>query len=243
MLEMYRALAAEAPRELTCVAALRLAPPAPWLAKEVHGKPIVALFVCYSGPLDEGERLVAPIKAFGSPVGDVRAAAAVRLAADAARRDAAEGAPLLLEVGVPARRSSPALFTGAIAHAAADRVAALGDPDLPARRRRQRAARGPLRRRQPRRRRASSTSPAHGSTPTTTPRTSTGRATAWSDLRQFSTGGTYINFLTEDEGDDRTRAAFRGTTPGWPGSRRRGTRRTCSAPTRTFRPPWGQTMV
>ena len=29
------------------------------------------------------------------------------------------------------------------------------------------------------------------------------------DLRQFSTGGTYINFLTEDEGDDRTRAAYR----------------------------------
>ena len=28
-------------------------------------------------------------------------------------------------------------------------------------------------------------------------------------MRQFSTGGTYINFLTEDEGDDRTRAAYR----------------------------------
>ena len=39
--------------------------------------------------------------------------------------------------------------------------------------------------------------------------TSSGRAQAWSDLRQFSTGGTYINFLTEEEGDDRTRAAYR----------------------------------
>ena len=28
-------------------------------------------------------------------------------------------------------------------------------------------------------------------------------------MRRFSTGGTYINFLTEDEGDDRTRAAYR----------------------------------
>ncbi len=32
---------------------------------------------------------------------------------------------------------------------------------------------------------------------------------AWRDMRQFSTGGTYINFLTEEEGDDRTRAAYR----------------------------------
>ena len=71
VLEMYRSLATQAPRELTCVAALRLAPPAPWLAKDVHGKPIVALFVCYSGPLADAERLIAPIKAFGTPVGDI----------------------------------------------------------------------------------------------------------------------------------------------------------------------------
>jgi hypothetical protein len=31
---------------------------------------------------------------------------------------------------------------------------------------------------------------------------------AWSDMRQFSTGGCYINFLTEDEGTDRVRAAL-----------------------------------
>jgi len=31
---------------------------------------------------------------------------------------------------------------------------------------------------------------------------------AWSDLRQYSTGGTYINFLTEEEGDDRIRDAY-----------------------------------
>lgn len=32
---------------------------------------------------------------------------------------------------------------------------------------------------------------------------------AWRDLRQFSTGGTYVNFLTEEEGEERTRAAYR----------------------------------
>jgi FAD/FMN-containing dehydrogenase len=49
VLEMFRTLTAPAPPELTCVAALRMAPPAPWLPKDVHGKPIVALFVCYTG--------------------------------------------------------------------------------------------------------------------------------------------------------------------------------------------------
>ena len=71
VLEMYRAVVASAPRELTCVAGLRLAPPAPWIAKDVHGKPIVALFVCYSGSLADAERVLAPIKAFGTPVGDI----------------------------------------------------------------------------------------------------------------------------------------------------------------------------
>jgi len=31
---------------------------------------------------------------------------------------------------------------------------------------------------------------------------------AWRDMRRFSTGGTYVNFLTEDDGDERTRAAY-----------------------------------
>jgi hypothetical protein len=32
--------------------------------------------------------------------------------------------------------------------------------------------------------------------------------TAWSDIRPFSTGGTYINFLNADEGAERTAAAL-----------------------------------
>ena len=31
---------------------------------------------------------------------------------------------------------------------------------------------------------------------------------AWRELKAFSTGGVYVNFLTEDEGEDRTRAAY-----------------------------------
>ena len=31
---------------------------------------------------------------------------------------------------------------------------------------------------------------------------------AWTDMKPFSTGGTYINFLTEDEGPERIEAAL-----------------------------------
>ena len=31
---------------------------------------------------------------------------------------------------------------------------------------------------------------------------------AWNDMKSFSTGGTYLNFLTEDDGRERTEAAL-----------------------------------
>ena len=71
MLDLYQKLVRQAPPELTLIALMRLAPPAPWLPKEIHGKPIVALLACYSGNLADGDKAVAPIKAFGNPVGDV----------------------------------------------------------------------------------------------------------------------------------------------------------------------------
>jgi hypothetical protein len=71
VLETYREFSAAAPRELTCVAVLRIAPPAPWLPKEIHGKPIAAIFVCYSGNIEDGEKLLAPLRKMGSPVADI----------------------------------------------------------------------------------------------------------------------------------------------------------------------------
>jgi hypothetical protein len=71
VLELYRTLAEEAPPELTLVTIMRPAPPAPWLPQDMHGKPIVAILACYSGRREDGERAVASIKSFGSPIGDV----------------------------------------------------------------------------------------------------------------------------------------------------------------------------
>jgi FAD/FMN-containing dehydrogenase len=70
VLDAYREFSTKAPRELTSVAVLRRAPPAPWLPKEVHGKSIIALFVCHSGKPDEGEALLAPLRKLGQPVAD-----------------------------------------------------------------------------------------------------------------------------------------------------------------------------
>lgn len=67
---LYTAVMETAPPELTLVAALRLAPPAPWLRQDVHRRPIVALFACHTGPTDKAEADIASLKALGSPVGD-----------------------------------------------------------------------------------------------------------------------------------------------------------------------------
>jgi FAD/FMN-containing dehydrogenase len=71
VLEAYREFSAAAPRELTSVAVLRIAPAAPWLPKEVHGKPIAAIFVCHTGSIEEGEKLLAPLRRLGNPVADI----------------------------------------------------------------------------------------------------------------------------------------------------------------------------
>ena len=71
VLELYHGMVEKAPTEFTLVAILRIAPPAPWLSPDIHGKPVVVLVACHSGPVEEGKKLVAPIKDFGTPVGDV----------------------------------------------------------------------------------------------------------------------------------------------------------------------------
>jgi FAD/FMN-containing dehydrogenase len=70
LIPFYRDFIKEAPRELTTIAALRRAPPAPFLPQEIHGKPIAAVFVCYAGDVKKGEEVLKPLRQFGSPVGD-----------------------------------------------------------------------------------------------------------------------------------------------------------------------------
>jgi FAD/FMN-containing dehydrogenase len=61
VLRFYREFTAAQPDEVTTYAGLLTTP---------DGNAVVALVTCYAGPLDEGERIVAPLRRFGSPVAD-----------------------------------------------------------------------------------------------------------------------------------------------------------------------------
>jgi FAD/FMN-containing dehydrogenase len=66
----YRAAASDMPDELSVWAVLRLAPPLPFLPSDVHGKPVIIFAMCYTGPTANGPSAVAPVKTFGTPVGE-----------------------------------------------------------------------------------------------------------------------------------------------------------------------------
>ena len=61
VLRFYREYTTDAPDELTMFVALLTAP---------DGAPVIALIPCYSGDLQQGERVIAELRSFGSPVAD-----------------------------------------------------------------------------------------------------------------------------------------------------------------------------
>ncbi len=206
VLELYRKLAKEAPPELTLVFFMRPAPPAPWLPKDMHGKPIVAMLACYSGDLVEGEKAVAPIKSFGKPIGDVLV-----------RRPYTQ-LQLLLDGTQPKGRRyywkseylssiEQALGEKVIEHSAKIRsphsavilfqiegaLNELNEDHSPVG---NRDARYVL-----------NIGGSWDKADEDSEHIEWARG-AWTDMRPFSTGGTYINFLTEDEGPERIEAAL-----------------------------------
>ena len=206
VLELYRTLAEAAPPELTLVVFMRLAPPAPWLPKDVHGKPIVAMLACHSGTPEEGEKLAAPIKAFGKPVGDVlvrRPYVQLQSLLDATQPKGrryywkSEYLPRV-EPGIcdklmdhASRIRSPhsavVLFQidGALNGLPGDH-SAVGNRDA---------------------RYVLNITAAWDQSADDGGNVQWARE-AWQDMRSFSTGGSYINFLTEDEGPERVSAAL-----------------------------------
>jgi len=206
VLEQFRKLMSSAPPELTCVAVLRKAPPAPWLAPAIHGKDMVAVFVCYSGPIEEGQRLIAPLKALGATAGDV------------VQRRTYVSQQSLLDATQPKGRRyywkseylpghSPELLAAAAEHAARSVSPHSAIIVFP--------MDGPLNR----------LPPDHSAVGNRDARSLVNitaswdrladdaanvewARAAWRDLRRFSTGGTYVNMLTDEEGDERIRAAY-----------------------------------
>lgn len=208
VLELFRTLAEKAPPELTLVLLIRPAPPAPWLPEEWHGKLIVAVLACYSGKPEEGEKVVAPIKSFGKPIGDVlvrRPYTQMQSLLDATqpkgrryywKSEYLTGIePALCEKfidhgeKIPSPHSAVILFQiGGALNRLAPGHSAVGNRDA---------------------RYVLNIAGAWDQAGDDSTNIEWARE-AWGDMKSFSTGGTYLNFLTQDEGPERTEAALGG---------------------------------
>lgn len=58
------------PEALNVWMVTRKAPPLPFLPENVHGKEMVALALCYAGDPQEGEKLIEPLRGFGTVLGE-----------------------------------------------------------------------------------------------------------------------------------------------------------------------------
>ncbi len=70
ILTKYRQFVNSAPEDLNVWVVLRKAPPLPFLPETAHGKEVVLLPIFYSGAVAETEKLIAPLRAFGTALGE-----------------------------------------------------------------------------------------------------------------------------------------------------------------------------
>jgi FAD/FMN-containing dehydrogenase len=71
VLRFYRDWIADCPDDLMTIVVQRRAPALPVVPPDLVGKLVVAVVACYAGPIEDGERVVRPLKEFGSPVLDL----------------------------------------------------------------------------------------------------------------------------------------------------------------------------
>jgi FAD/FMN-containing dehydrogenase len=64
----YLEYAVQAPDELTTIAEISHIPPAPFIPEDRVGELAFAVFVCYAGDPEEGERAIAPLRALAEPI-------------------------------------------------------------------------------------------------------------------------------------------------------------------------------
>lgn len=206
--DLFRRVTESAPRELTLAMLMRNAPPAPWLSEDHHGKPMIGLVVCHTGDLDQAEADLAEIRSHGEPWADliqVKEYAAQQSMLDATQPKGmhyywkSEFVPGLSDglladyraqfEGLEAPANQIVLFhlEGALSGfdegdgAVGNRDAAFACVIQSM------WAEG---------------GPAEANKEWV--------RSAWSTLKEHSTGGNYINFQTDDESDDRTAESYRG---------------------------------
>lgn len=71
VLRFYREFCKAAPDDLAVWTVMRKAPPLPFLPADVHGKEVLVLAAVCSGSISDGEKALAPLRAYGKPIADV----------------------------------------------------------------------------------------------------------------------------------------------------------------------------
>ncbi|WP_254663359.1 hypothetical protein [Haladaptatus sp. W1] len=70
-LRFYRDFVQDAPDELGTVVRLGTIPPLSVVPEELHWRPAVAINACYTGPVEEGESVLRPLREHGTPLLDL----------------------------------------------------------------------------------------------------------------------------------------------------------------------------
>src|SRR3712207_1765621 len=202
----FVAEAEAAPEELSTIANVMVAPPMPFLPDEVLGKLVIMALMAYAGEVDKGERAIAPFRALAEPIADMvrpmsypemyppeegdyhPTAAARTLFMDAVDRDVAQTIVEYLQASdAPMRAAQLRVLGGAMARVPVDATAFAHRSS-----------------------RIMANVAAFYEGPGD-------RATREAWVTDFaaalggSDGGAYVNFLV-DEGEERVRAAYPGST-------------------------------
>jgi FAD/FMN-containing dehydrogenase len=206
VIDFFREFTSTAPNELTSLLNIRIAPPAPFLPKEVHGAPVIIIVVCYNGSVEDGEKVNAPLRKFGTPIADVIAPKPFT------------AHQTMLDSGQPSGRNyywkseylhqiSPDIASTILQNTSklpspesaflmmhlGGAIGNVGENDTAAANRDARYI----------------VNIAGAWDDTTKENACIQWARGfWSDMTRYSTGGVYVNFLTSDEGQDRVRAAY-----------------------------------
>jgi FAD/FMN-containing dehydrogenase len=209
VIELFRTLAEQAPPELTLVVLMRPAPAVPWLLKDRHGTPVVMMLACHTGTVADGENAVAPIKSFRKPIGDAltrRPYVQMQSLLDATqpkgrryywKSEYLPGIePALCEQVIEHAARIPSPYSAVILFQMDGALNRLGQEHSAAGNRDARTLLNIA---------GSWERPEDDE-----PNIAWARE-AWNDMKAFSTGGTYVNFLTEDEGPERIAAALGGS--------------------------------
>ena len=71
VLRHYRDFIARAPDELAVYLNFRSAPPLDWVPRDLVGRDVLLVIPCYCGDLDQGEDVLRPLREFGPPAADL----------------------------------------------------------------------------------------------------------------------------------------------------------------------------